>query len=191
MGQFRCIFAVVGVSMWTGIGIAQPRPIDPDKSTMTVHVGKAGAFSAFGHSHEIAVPVQRGEVDVSKRRIELRVRADALRVRPSGESDKDREQIQATMVGPDVLDARRYPEIVFQSTAAGPTGAGAWRIEGNLTLHGQTQPVSVSVNEKDNHYIGNASFKQTEFGITPVRVAGGAVRVKDEVRLEFDIQLAP
>jgi hypothetical protein len=31
------------------------------------------------------------------------------------------------------------------------------------------------------------SFKQSEFGISPVRVAGGTVRVKDEVKIEIDI----
>jgi hypothetical protein len=32
--------------------------------------------------------------------------------------------------------------------------------------------------------------KLTEFGIEPVKVAGGSIRVKDEIRIEFDVQLA-
>jgi hypothetical protein len=36
-------------------------------------------------------------------------------------------------------------------------------------------------------YKGSARLKQTEFGITPVTVAGGAVQVKDEVTLDFDV----
>jgi hypothetical protein len=50
--------------------------------------------------------------------------------------------------------------------------------------------VIVEVRKKGEHYIGVAQFKQTDFGIKPVKVAGGAVRVKDQVRIEFDIQLA-
>jgi hypothetical protein len=38
--------------------------------------------------------------------------------------------------------------------------------------------------------VGNAVVKQSDFGIKPVKVAGGTVKVKDEVRIEFDIQLA-
>ena len=48
-----------------------------------------------------------------------------------------------------------------------------------------------TVREAGGHYVGNARLKQTDFGIKPIKVGGGAVRVKDEVRIEFDIQLAP
>jgi len=46
------------------------------------------------------------------------------------------------------------------------------------------------VRETGGHFVGTARFKQMEFGIKPVKVAGGSVRVKDEVRIEFDIWLA-
>jgi polyisoprenoid-binding protein YceI len=95
------------------------------------------------------------------------------------------------MLGPQVLDAKQYPEIVFQSTGAEPAGAGSWTVHGNLTLRGQTHPVTVAVREAGGHYVGNAHLKQTDFDIKPIKVGGGAVRVKDEVRIEFDIQLAP
>ena len=94
------------------------------------------------------------------------------------------------MLGPEVLDAERHPEIAFRSTAAEPAGAGSWKVQGNLTLHGQTRTVVVEVREEGGHYVGTSRFKQTEFGIQPVKVAGGSIRVKDEIRIEFNIQLA-
>jgi hypothetical protein len=39
------------------------------------------------------------------------------------------------------------------------------------------------------HFTGSAVIKQSTFGITPLRVAGGAVRVKDDVHLIFDVRL--
>ena len=36
-------------------------------------------------------------------------------------------------------------------------------------------------------YVGAAIFRQTQFGIRPVSVAGGAVKVKDEVKIDFAI----
>src|SRR3954453_21336710 len=57
------------------------RPIDTAKSTMTVHAYKGGAFSVFGHDHEIAAPIAGGIVDTAGQRVELRVNAAALRVR--------------------------------------------------------------------------------------------------------------
>jgi len=40
-----------------------------------------------------------------------------------------------------------------------------------------------------SRYRGSATLKQTDFGITPVTVAGGTVKVKNEVKVEFDIAL--
>jgi len=122
--------------------------------------------------------------------VDLLVKALALQVKDPGTSEKDRTEIQSTMLGPKVLDAERHPEIRFRSTAAEDTGAGAWRIHGELTLHGATRPVTVEAHETGGHFVGTARLRQSDFGIQPVKVAGGTVRVKDEVRIEFNIQLA-
>jgi polyisoprenoid-binding protein YceI len=168
----------------------QSKPIDAAHSTMTVHVFKTGALSAFGHDHEISAPVAAGSVDLAGRKVELRVDAPALRVMDAKASDKDRGEIQSTMLGPEVLDAQSFKEIRFRSTSAEQASPGAWTVAGDLTLHGQTRPVSVQVREKDGRYSGSCKLKITEFGIKPVKAAGGAVRVKDEVQIDFDIQVA-
>jgi polyisoprenoid-binding protein YceI len=174
----------------TCIVAAQPRPIDIQKSEIRVRVFKAGVFSAFGHDHEIAAPVAGGTVDIARSRVELRCSAAAMRVRDPGVCDKDREEIQERMLGPTVLEAVRYPQIVFESASAEPAGAGSWTVAGKLTLHGQTRPIAVQVRDRSGHYVGRARLKQSDFGIKPIKVAGGAIRVKDEVWVEFDIQLA-
>jgi polyisoprenoid-binding protein YceI len=176
---------------WIAVASAQPRPIDVQTSTLIVRVYKAGILSAFGHDHEIGAVFARGSADIAAHTVEFRVDASALRVRDPKVSDKDREEIQKTMSGPDVLDVQRYPEIAFRSTTVEPAGPEVWKVTGSLTLHGQTRPVTVTVNQKAGHYAGTAQLKQTDFGIKPVRVAGGTVRVKDEIRIEFDVQLKP
>ena len=159
-------------------------------SVMTVHVFRAGVLSAFGHNHEIAAPVSGGTVDTAARKVDLRAQSGALKVRDPEASEKDRAEIQRTMLGPEVLDAARFTEIAFKSTSAESAGAGAWKVQGDLTLHGQTHSVAVDVHEEGSHFVGSSRFKLTEFGIKPVKVAGGTVRVKDEIRIEFNIQLA-
>jgi polyisoprenoid-binding protein YceI len=157
---------------------------------MTVHVHKAGVLSAFGHDHEIAAPIASGSVDASARKVELQVRSGSLEVKDPNSPEKDRAQVQSTMLGPEVLDAEHHPEIVFRSTSAESAGQGLWKLQGNLTLHGQSRPITVDVRESEGHYEGTARLKQTEFGIKPVKVGGGAVRVKDEVEIQFNIHLA-
>jgi polyisoprenoid-binding protein YceI len=63
-------------------------------------------------------------------------------------------------------------------------------VQGTLTLHGQKQPVAVAVSLQAGHYRGSASFKQSSFGITPISIGGGTVKVKDEIKIEFDIVAA-
>jgi len=100
-----------------------------------------------------------------------------------------RADVQKTMEGSDVLDVKRFPEISFQSTEVRKTGESHWAVHGNLTLHGQTSGANVDVVLKDSQFEGFAQLKQHDFGIAPVSVAGGTVKVKDEVRIEFTVVL--
>jgi len=187
--KLTCRLLTPAIALCAFAAHGQQRAIATGKSELTVRVYKTGVLSAFGHDHEIAAPIAGGSVDTSAHRVDLRVDASALRVRDPGASEKDRAEIQKTMLGPEVLDAEHHHEIAFRSTGAEKAGEGVWRVSGTLTVHGQSRPVEVEVRERDGHYVGSARLKQSEFGIKPVKVAGGTVKVKDEIRVDFDIQL--
>jgi polyisoprenoid-binding protein YceI len=172
--------------LW-GADKAGPREIDSEKSVMTVHVLKSGVFSAFGHEHQISAPIQQGKFSESDSSVELTVDARKMRVEDKDVSEKDRAEIQETMFGPKVLDTAQFPEIQFRSTAVESTGEGKFAVKGDLTLHGQTRPISFEVQARNGRYQGTAELKQKDFGITPITVGGGAVKVKNELRVEFDI----
>ncbi len=167
---------------------AQPRAIDVHKSSLKIRVFKSGAFSAFAHDHEIQAPIDEGKIDSSASpSVQLRVDSRKMRVLdPEIVVDK-RAEIQHTMQGTAVLDVEHFPEISYRSTAITKTGDAHWEVHGNLNLHGKNQPVIVVVSFERGHYRGSASFKQSDFGISPIRIAGGTVKVKDEVKIEFDI----
>jgi hypothetical protein len=167
---------------------AQPQAIDVNKSSLKVRVFKSGAFSAFAHDHEIQAPIDEGKIDSSASpSVQLRVDSRKMRVLDPEISVDKRAEIQHMMEGNAVLDAEHFPEISYRSTAITKTGDAQWEVRGNLTLHGKNQPVVVVVSLEGGHYRGSASFKQSIFDINPIRIAGGAVKVKDEVKIEFDI----
>src|ERR1700686_2412093 len=171
-------------------GGSEARPIDRAHSTMTVYVYKTGILSGLAHNHEFEAPIEWGEVKDSEiSSVELRVDSSKLRVLDPEVSDGTRATIQATMRSAEVLDVGRFPEIHFQSTGVETSGTDHWVIHGNLDLHGQTHPISFEVALKDGLYQGTAVLKQTGFGITPVKIAGGTVKVKDEVKVAFSITL--
>lgn len=163
------------------------KPIDSDKSVLTVRVFKTGLFSAFGHDHEIRAPIEQGSFTEGSPFVDLVVDARKMRVVEQDISDKDRAEIQQTMLGPTVLDSGQFPQIHFRSTQVDRLGDGKWLVHGDLTVHGQTRQVQVQVEGGNGHYRGTAELKQKDFGITPPSGGGGTVKTKNELKVEFDI----
>ncbi len=163
--------------------------IDAQNSSMTVYVDKKGLFSFLADNHVIDVPIAEGAYDAAAQTVELTIDAAALNVRDPQLSADRRAQVQAAMTGAKVLDAKRYPTITFRSTQIERKGSRL-KVLGNLSLHGQTHPIVVSAREIDPmHFTGSATIRQTDFGITPIKVVGGAVSVRDDVKIEFRIAL--
>jgi polyisoprenoid-binding protein YceI len=159
-----------------------------NKSSLKIRVFKSGAFSAFAHEHEIQAPIDQGKIDSSASpSVQLRVDSRKMRVLDPETSADKRAQIQQTMEGATVLDVEHFPDISFRSTAITKTGEAHWEVHGTLSLHGKNQLVVVVVSSEAGHYRGSGSVKQSDFGITPISIAGGTVKVKDEVKIEFDI----
>ncbi len=171
---------------------AEIRVVDTEHSTLTVHVFKSGLFRAFADNHVIQAPLRNGFLDDGPGpRVQILVDAQRMRVLDPGLSPRDREQVQARMLGPEVLDAGRFPEIGFHSVTVQRLASDGWLVRGELTLHGQTHAVAVKVTAEHGRYKGSAPLKQTDFGISPISIAGGTVKVKDEVRIDFDIAAGP
>jgi polyisoprenoid-binding protein YceI len=174
--------------------------IDPQQSKMEIHVGKEGAFKAFGHDHLIEAKQVSGQAqfdpqNIDQSSVRLQVPTKSITVIDPGESEKDRKEVQATMEGEKVLDVAKFPEITFVSTsisAAKKTSDG-WELtlSGKLNLHGVEKPVSfplhLRANNNELRAEGEVSILQTDYGITPVKVGGGTVKVKDKLKITFNI----
>ena len=167
---------------------AQSHALDPKRSTITVRVFKSGLFRAFADDHVIEAPLAEGSLDDSATpAVNISIDVRGMRVLDPNLSPKDRREVQTRMLGPEVLDGDRFPRIRFRAVAIQPKDAGRWSVRGELELHGQTHPVTLDVVREQGHYKGSTSLKQSDFGITPISIAGGAVKVKDEIKIDFDI----
>jgi YceI-like domain len=159
------------------------------RSTITIHAHKAGLFSGFAHDHVITAPVASGTLDAKAMTIQITVAAKQMKVADPGVSEKDRAEIQSTMLGPKVLDPDKYPEIRFQSTHVEKIG-DHYRVTGKLELHGASRELSFDVTGGPDRYQGKTKFKQTDFGIEPISLGGGTIKVKDELEIEIDVYSA-
>ena len=163
---------------------AAQKQIDPDRSSLTIHVGKTGLLSAAGHEHIVMAPVAEGSIDDGQpSHINIRVEAALLAVMP----EEHQTEVQYSMQER-VLESSRFPEITFTSEDIQPIGNNAWNVSGNLQLHGQARLIHLSVRKLNGRYVGATTIKQTDYGIQPIRAVGGTVRVKNELKIDFVIE---
>lgn len=172
--------------------------IDPKLSKIEIQVAKDGFLKAFGHDHLVSAGKFSGEIQFDSEKlgeslVNFAVETASLKVIDPGESEKDRNEVQATMLGEQVLDATKYPQIKFSSTSVkAGSSASQLVVEGTLALHGTPKPLTVPVRFQvtgDGTLVADTevSVLQSDFGITPYKAVGGTVRVKDKLKLTFHI----
>jgi polyisoprenoid-binding protein YceI len=168
-------------------------------SVITIELSSSGLFKFAGHKHQIDAPIRQGSIgyfpsNLEKSSVDLEVASKALRVVDPKADAKERAEVQQTMEGPKVLDVARFPRISFKSRAVRQLGDGRVQLTGDLTLHGITRPVTVvgkfTSSGSRLQATGSCRFKQTDFGMKPVKVGGGTVSVKDEIQLNFRVDAA-
>lgn len=177
--------------------------IDPDASTVRIHVGKTGLFSFAGHTHEVAAPVADGRIeldhdDPARTSVRVVFDASALRVTGKGEPEEDVPEVQRTMESERVLGVSKFPRITFESRGVKILERDGdrlrARVTGDLTLHGVTRPetadVTVTMAGDRLTAKGTLTVRQTNYGIEPVTAGAGTVRVKDEVEIAFTLVAA-
>ncbi len=174
---------LLAASLWL---VSADRAIDTDRSTLKIHVGKAGLFSAAGHDHWVTAPFAGGSfIDSDLAQVAFTVDAGKLTlVEDRKLSAEEQAEVQRTMRAK-VLQSESYPLISFHSTRIVKTGVDQWLVSGELTLHVQSRPISGEVHYGGGAYRGRSTIKQTDFGIDPVSVAGGVVKVKNELEIQF------
>jgi polyisoprenoid-binding protein YceI len=146
-----------------------------------------GRFSDYDAAITIAERPEDSRVDVT-------IKAASI---TTGDPGRDGHLVSA-----DFLDVEKYPTIDFTSKAVRPTGASTWDVDGDLTVHGVTKPVTLTVefggvatDPWDNtkaFFSASTEFDRESFGLTWNQpLAGGGVLVGKKVRVELEIQATP
>jgi polyisoprenoid-binding protein YceI len=157
-----------------------------------------GMLSAFAHNPTIAIPDFEGEVSVNPEAAEqssLRMVIHAVSLTVSDDiSTKDRREINRKM-HEEVLETDSFPDVEYACSRVSGSkiteGQNMVTLNGELTLHGVTcsQPVSarVAMNGDTLRATGDFSVRLSDYEIRPITAAGGTIKLKDELKLSFDI----
>lgn len=183
--------------------------VDPQASEIRLLVYRDGPMARVGHNHVMAGSV-RGELRVSDTaaassfRIEipvesLEVDAPALRAEEGDEfsatvSDPARKGTRDNMLGVDMLDAAHYPLIRIESVALlGPR----WNpdVTARITVRGKTSELKFPAAVFDGHGLITviAAFRvlQSDLGMKPFSILGGAVTVRDAIDIRVHLVARP
>jgi polyisoprenoid-binding protein YceI len=169
----------------------------PDNGRMLLRTGRKGAGSSVGHdltiealdwSVEMSVPETAPTDATVAARVELgplAVRAGTGGAAPL--ADKDRGDIENNARR--TLEVDRHPTATFESTRV-VTSDDRTTISGALTLHGVTAPIDVDVREMaPDRYRATTVVSQSAYGIKPYSAFLGALKVRDDVQVEVEVNL--
>jgi polyisoprenoid-binding protein YceI len=84
------------------------------------------------------------------------------------------------------LETRKYPKIQFRSASVVRDGDRA-RIEGDLTLHGVTSPISAEARDDGAQWNAKFVLDQRKFGVKPYAAPLGVLKVKPEVEVNISV----
>jgi polyisoprenoid-binding protein YceI len=150
-----------------------------------VHTKRGGAVAKAGHDLELHVTSWEGTLDLDAGTAELSADPTSLRVEKGTGGmmelgDEDKSNIVKT-IDDEVLEKRN---ITFRSTSV--TGSdGHYRVEGELSLYGSTQPLGFDLTVADGSVGGTATVTQTRWGMKPFTALFGTLKVLDDVEVRL------
>ena len=188
-------------------GHAAKYEVDTRGTLVQIHVSRAGPLKLFGHNHLISTNAISGWLqydvkDITGSNFRLSIAATALEVdnpeirKQAGEryrssvSQSARNGTRSNMLGPDVLNASRFPLIEvsgrwLQGKLHQPT------VQASISLHGVTRSLDapVSLEPKGDRLVasGRLSIRQSDFGIKPFSAVGGTLAIADNIDIDYRI----
>ena len=172
--------------------------LGPDGGRLVLRTYRTGLAAQAGHDLTIEITRWSGELDrgedPSAGRLEVRIDVGSLAVREGRGgvrplTDRDRREIAAT--ARKELGTDRNPEATFVADKFEPDSTGGGAINGTLTLGGQARPLRLQVKKAgDDRYRATASIVQSEFGIKPYSGMFGALKLRDAVDVEVEVDLS-
>ena len=181
--------------------------LGPSAGRVLVKTGREGLAARAGHdltleitqwSARVTVPAaEDGGFAAATLTAELDLGSLAVREGTGGAkplTDRDRRDIQGQVrkiLGDAAIASFTSSRVIPSSSGSPSSGASAnGAIEGALTLRGTSRPLRLQVvSPAPGQFRGSAGLRQTDFGITPYSGFFGALKLKNEVTVEFEVKI--
>jgi polyisoprenoid-binding protein YceI len=166
--------------------------IDPVHSQIEFSVKHLMITTVKGRFTGVVGTVQIDDANPANSSVDVRIDVNTIDTR---EAQRD-----AHLRSADFLDAEKFPQLTFTSTRIAERKGDAFKLVGNLTIHGVTREVVLDVTDegrgKDPWGGERAGFSATtkinrkDYGLTwNQALETGGVLVGDEVKIHLELQL--
>jgi polyisoprenoid-binding protein YceI len=172
--------------------------VGANRDRLVLRTGRDGLAASAGHDLTIEMTDWSGQLtigaDSRPAALEVTVDLTSLTVRDGSGgikplSDKDRRDIKAQ--AHKVLSIGQHPQATFGAATFQPDGSGGGTISGTFTIAGRSGPLTLQVAQTGpDQYRATGSVLQSAFGIKPYSGFFGALKVRDRVDVEVDVDLS-
>lgn len=189
----------------TGTQGAGTYQLGPESGRVLLRTGREGLAARAGHDltleitdwlAQVTTPGEAGggvadaTVTADLGLGSLAVREGTGGAKPLTDRDRREIQKQAHKILGDAARAGFASHQIILSPAASADSPAAGVIAGTLTMHGVSRGVRLEVTSQGpGRYRGTTTVKQTDFGITPYSGFFGALKLRDEVTVEFEVTI--
>lgn len=168
--------------------------IGPDQATLRLHTFREGMARKVGHDLILEVGTWHAVAeidgdDITRSTLTATVDARSIivvegtgGVKPL--SDGDRTDIKKNM--DKTLQTGKHPEITFRSTSVESQGPNRATVNGDLTIVGNTRPVSLDITLEPGAAKASTHIVQSNWGVKPYSGLMGALKVRDDVELHVE-----
>lgn len=164
---------------------------DPYHTQIEFSAKHLGMMTVRGHFAEVTA---KGEIDVEhpeRSQVEATVNTASIRTH--------NEQRDSDLRSSNFLDVDKYPTITFKSTQIEPAGGDRYNVTGDLTIKGNTRPVTLAAlkygefsDPNMGHRIGYAAETQInrkDFGMRFEMMLDGRFIVSNEIQINIEGEL--
>ncbi|MBZ5632437.1 MAG: YceI family protein [Acidobacteriia bacterium] len=165
--------------------------IDPKHSAARFKVRHMMIANVGGEFNNVSGTVNFDAAKPEQSSIEASIDANSLH---TGDPQRD-----GHIKGADFFDVAQFPSITFRSTKVTAAGSG-YKVAGDLTLHGVTKPVTLSVDSVSPEVTDPwtlqrrglsavTTINRKDFGMGWNAPAGGGVMLSESVEITLDLEM--
>lgn len=166
--------------------------IDPAHSHVEFAVRHMMITTVKGRFGIVQGTVRIDDADHARSEVDIAIDADSIDTR---EAQRD-----AHLKSADFFDVEKFPKLTFKSTQVSDVKGDNFKLQGDLTIHGVTRPVTLEVTAEGRGkdpwggeragFTARTQIKRSDYGLTwNQALETGGLLVGDDIKINLDVEL--